>query len=253
MPASFKILIVDDNPTVLRLLQQGLEKCGELFPAAGGVEALRKAAEIQPDLIISDYSMPQMNGLELLEKLRGQKNTAEIPFVFLATQKDIDERLRSASDSVEDYIVKPFFVRELSRQVRHITARLYGRKMEKLQTRGGTIASQLSEMSLIDWMQSLEQGRKTCMLLLRSGRETCKLYFTQGQVTHAECGALQGDQAVYKVLTWTEGEWEVDFSKTSDQRTTSMSTTGLMMEGLRLLDEANRDAGQTNRMPAPED
>jgi CheY-like chemotaxis protein len=214
-----------------------------LFPAASGAEALRKAAEIQPDLIISDYSMPQMNGLELFEKLRGQENTVNIPFVFLASKKDIEGQLRSASDGIEDFIVKPFFVQELSRQVRHITTRLYGRKMEKLQTRGGTIAGLLSEMSLIDWMQSLEQGRKTCMLLLRSGQETCKLYFTRGQVTHAECGPLQGDSAVYKVLTWAEGEWEVDFSKTSDQRTTTMSTTGLMMEGLRMLDEANRGTG----------
>ena len=243
MPASFKILIVDDNPTILKLLQQALIKCGELFPAASGAEALRKAAEIQPDLIISDYSMPQMNGLELFEKLRGQENTVNIPFVFLASKKDIEGQLRSASDGIEDFIVKPFFVQELSRQVRHITTRLYGRKMEKLQTRGGPIAGLLSEMSLIDWMQSLEQGRKTCMLQLRSGKETAKLYFTRGQVTHAECGPLQGDSAVYKVLTWAEGEWEVDFSKTSDQRTTTMSTTGLMMEGLRMLDEANRGTG----------
>ena len=109
--------------------------------------------------------------------------------------------------------------------------------------RGGTTAGLMSEMSLIDWMQSLEQGRKTCTLLLRSGLETCKLYFNYGQVTHAEYGSLKGNEAVYKVLTWTGGEWEVDFTRSSDEQTTTMSTQGLMMEGLRLLDEANRDAG----------
>jgi CheY-like chemotaxis protein len=242
MPAAFKILVVDDNPTILKLLCQSLEKCGELTTAGNGADALQKAAEIQPDLIISDYSMPQMDGLELFEKLRRRDATSQIPFVFLASQKEIDERLRALADGVEDYLVKPFFVRELARQVRHITTRLYGKKMEKLQMRGGTTAGLLSEMSLIDWMQSLEQGRKTCTLLLRSGRETCSLYFNQGQVTHAQCGPLEGDSAVYKVLTWADGEWEVDFSKTSSKHTTTMSTQGLMMEGLRLLDEANRDA-----------
>jgi CheY-like chemotaxis protein len=242
MPAAFKILVVDDNPTILKLLRQSLEKCGELTLAADGAEALQKAAEIRPDLIISDYSMPVMNGLELLESLRQQDETSQIPFVFLASQKEIDERLKTVAEGVEDFLVKPFFVQDLSREVRHITARLYGQKMENLQMPGGTTVGLLSEMSLIDWMQSLEQGRKTCTLLLRSGKETCRLYFNQGQVTHAICGPLEGNEAVYKVLTWADGEWEVDFSKTSSERTTTMSTQGLMMEGLRLLDEANRDA-----------
>jgi len=242
MPAAFKILVVEDNPTILKLLCQSLEKCGELITATNGAEAFHKAVETRPDLIISDYSMPQMNGQELFERLRAQRDTSDIPFVFLASQKEIDERLRTAADGAEDYLVKPFFVRELSRQVRHITTRLYGKKMEKLQLRGGATAGLLSEMNLIDWMQSLEQGRKTCALLLRSGQDACTLYFNQGQVTHAQCGSLEGNDAVYKVLTWTDGEWEVDFAKTSSERTTTMSTQGLILEGLRLLDEANRDA-----------
>jgi len=243
MPAAFKILVVDNNPTILKLLCQSLEKCGELVTATNGTAALHKAVETRPDLIIADYSMPHMNGQELFERLRAQSDTSEIPFVFLASQKEIDERLGTVADGVEDCLVKPFFVGELSRQVRHIIARLYGRKMEKLQMRGGATVGLLSEMSLIDWMQSLEQGRKTCTLLLRSGRETCTLYFNQGQATHAQCGPLEGNEAVYKVLTWADGDWEVDFTHTSSERTTTMSTQGLIMEGLRLLDEANRDSG----------
>lgn len=242
MPANFKILVVDDNPTILKLLCQSLESYGELITAVDGEDAVHKAAEVRPDLVISDYSMPRLNGQMLCENLRARSETSEVPFIFLASQKEIDERLQCMADSVEDFLLKPFFVDELSRQVRHIIMRLYGKKMEKLQMRGGTTAGSLSEMSLLDWMQSLEQGRKTCALILHSGRETCMLYFHQGQVTHAEYGALEGDNAVYKALTWSDGEWEVDFTKTSSVRTTTMSTQGLMMEGLRLLDEANRDA-----------
>lgn len=242
MPATFKILVVDDNPAILKLLCQSLEECGEIIAAASGEEALQKVASVQPDLIIADFSMPQMNGQALLWKLRAQNETSDIPFVFLASQKEIDEDLRPMADGVEDFLVKPFLAAELSRQVRHIVARLYGKKMENLQRRGGNTTGLLREMSLIDWMQSLEQGRKTCVLVLRAGQETCVLYFTQGQVSHAQYGPLEGDEAVYKVLTWAEGEWEVNFGGTSDRRTTTMSTQGLMLEGLRLLDEANRDA-----------
>jgi hypothetical protein len=145
-------------------------------------------------------------------------------------------------EGVEDYFVKPFFARDLFQQTRRITARLLQQRMEK-QGGGAGIKGKLSEISLIDWMQTLEQGRKTCALTLRSGGETCSIYFSEGSVTHAICGELKGDSAVFKVLTWVDGDWEVDFQKNSPEHTTTMSTQGLMMEGLRILDEANHEAG----------
>jgi CheY-like chemotaxis protein len=243
MQGGLKILVVDDNPTILKLICKSLEKAGELITATDGADALMKAIEQKPDLIISDYSMPVMDGRALFEKLRARKETEDTPFVFVASRKEIDERLRMVIDGVEDYFVKPFFVRELTIQARRITARLHQQKMEETGGRGGAITGSLTEMSLLDWMSSLEQGRKTCALILRNGNDRCTLYFSEGQVSHATYGDLKGDPAVFKVLAWTEGEWALDFSKTASEQTTTMSTQGLMMEGLRILDESNRDAG----------
>lgn len=237
MAAHLKILVADDNPAVLKLLTQSLEKCGELITAADGADALMKAIDMKPDLVIADYSMPVMDGRALFEKLRERKETQHIPFVFLASQKEIDERLRTVVDGVEDYFVKPFFVRDLARQAHRITTRLLQERMAK---EGARVTGRLTEMSLIDWMQSLEQGRKTCMLMLRNSGEECRLYFKDGQLTHATYRDLVGDRAVFKVLTWSDGEWELDFTNTSNERTTTKSTQALMMEGLRLIDEANR-------------
>lgn len=211
-----------------------------MVTAADGADALMKAIEVKPHLIISDYSMPVMDGRALFEKLRARKETQNIPFVFLASQKEIDERLRTVVDGVEDYFVKPFYVRELVRQARRITARLLQSQMEQQGGRGGNVTGKLTEMNLLDWMTSLEQGRKNCALVVRNAGDECTLYFNEGQVTHAVYGDAKGDAAVFKVLRWTEGDWELDFSKTSPEHTTTMSTQGLMMEGLRLLDEANR-------------
>ncbi len=243
MPSTLKILVVDDNPTILKLICQSLEKCGELTTASDGADALMKAIELKPDLIISDYSMPVMDGRALYEKLHARKETQAIPFVFLASQKEIDERLRTVVDGVEDYFVKPFFLRDLVTQARRVTARLMQQHLEKQGGGRAAVSGRLSEMSLLDWMSSLEQGRKTCALILRSGNDQCTLFFSEGNVSHAVYGNLVGDQAVFKVLTWTDGDWELDFTRTSSEHTTTMNTQGLMMEGLRLLDEANRDAG----------
>ena len=84
MSTGLKILVVDDNPTILRLLTHSMEKCGEIFTAADGADALMKAIDLKPDLIFSDYSMPVMDGRALFEKLRARKETQDIPFCFIA-------------------------------------------------------------------------------------------------------------------------------------------------------------------------
>jgi Domain of unknown function (DUF4388) len=71
------------------------------------------------------------------------------------------------------------------------------------------------------------------------------MYFDGGQVKHATYGAISGDEAVFKVLRWTDGNFQINFEgKTTTQETTTLNTQGLLMEGLRLLDEAQRDAAE---------
>jgi hypothetical protein len=71
------------------------------------------------------------------------------------------------------------------------------------------------------------------------------MFFVSGQCKHARLGSLEGDEAVYQVVNWADGEFEIDFNAVSDRTTTTRSTTGLLMEAMRLLDEANRDAVQS--------
>jgi hypothetical protein len=93
-------------------------------------------------------------------------------------------------------------------------------------------------------MQSLEMGQKSCRLVVRKGAQQGELYFVSGQCRDAKIGKVQGDDAVYKVVLWTEGEFEIDFNAANapTRTTTTKNTTGLLMEAMRLMDEANRDA-----------
>jgi hypothetical protein len=69
------------------------------------------------------------------------------------------------------------------------------------------------------------------------------VFFAEGQVKHATYGSLVGDEAVFKVLRWTGGNFQLDFEGKTDKETTQLNTQGLLMEGLRLLDESARDSG----------
>jgi CheY-like chemotaxis protein len=246
MAGEIKVLLVDDNPMVLKLLARTLTPLAAVTLAANGAEALQKVAADHPDLIISDFQMPGMNGRQLLDKLKESPATAEIPLVLAASRNDLSELLKPLQERVEDFLEKPFFAGEAAARIKRILRKIALEKMAHGAPGETTMRGSLAQMNVIDLLQSLEMGRKTCALTLKQGDEEGRLYFRDGQINHAVCGPLSGDTAVYKTLTWTEaeGSFQIDFSAASGEQTTTRSTQSLLMEGLRLLDEANRDAGE---------
>jgi len=236
-----QVLIVDDNPLIRDLMCHGMEPYCSVISATDGADALLKSIDNPPDLIISDFRMPGLDGRQLFEKLRGREATRNIPFVFVASRGDIEEKLRpSVGGGVEDFIPKPFFIADLVRQTKKIVDRLHLEKMQTRASRPGVIQGRLEEMSVTELMQSLEMGQKNCRLTLRHAGEQAELYFTAGQCKHAQIGAAEGDAIVYQTVNWTDGEFEIDFSANSDRETTTHSTTGLLMEAMRLMDETNQ-------------
>ena len=235
------LLIVDDNPLIRDLLCRGMQEHCEVVSSSDGADALLKSVDNPPDLILSDFRMPGLDGRQLYEKLRSRENTRNIPFVFVASRSDIEEKLRPAvGGGVEEFIAKPFFVADLVRQVKKIVDRLHLEKMQKHASRPGVIQGRLEEMSVTELMQSLEMGQKTCRLTLRRNGDQAELYFSAGQCKHAQLGATEGDSVAYQVINWPDGEFEIEFGATPTRETISMSTTGLLMEAMRLMDEANQ-------------
>ena len=241
MPSNVRILLVDDNPMVLGLLQQALASLAEVSTASDSADALLKAVEDVPDLLISDYRMPGMDGRQLLEKLKSRPATAGIAVILMASKADISERL-SMQDPIEDYLEKPFFLKDATHKIKRVVDRIALEKLSKAASSDGMLRGNLSQMNVIDLVQSLEMGRKSCLLSMTNGADKCEIYFSQGQAKHAVYGPIKGDEAVFKVLRWTEGNFQIDFNGKSELETIALNTQGLLMEGLRLLDEAQRDA-----------
>src|ERR1700726_4949444 len=244
---SIKLLLADDNPLIRDLVCKALEPICELVLADDGADALLKVIDEPPDVILCDYKMPGLDGRQLFEKLHGREATRHIPFLFMASRADIEERLRPLVDGVEDFVTKPFLVKDLVRIAKKVVDRLHLEKLQKRASRPGVIQGRLEEMSMIDLMQSLEMGQKSCRLIVRQNGAQCELYFASGQCRDAKIGSVEGDDAVYKVVLWTAGEFEIDFNaaNASTRTTTTRTTTGLLMEAMRLMDEASRDAVET--------
>ena len=244
MANNVKILLVDDNPMVLGMLRGALAPLASVTTASDAADALLKAVEDPPDLLVSDYRMPGMDGRQLVDKLRSRPKTAGASVILLATKSDITEKLSTQDQVVDDFVEKPFFLREATQRIKRVIDKIALEKMAKNTASDGVLRGSLSQMNVIDLVQSLEMGRKSCALTLTNKNETCEMYFREGQVTHAQYGPLNGDPAVFKVLRWTEGNFQVNFEGKTGKQTTTLNTQGLLMEGLRLLDESQRDAGK---------
>src|SRR5436190_23230750 len=100
MPSNVKVLLVDDNYMLRELLRQATAPFCTVQTLNSGADALLKVVDDPPDLLISDYSMPEMNGRQLLEKIKGRPQTASVPIMLMASKSEINESLRNFQDQV---------------------------------------------------------------------------------------------------------------------------------------------------------
>jgi CheY-like chemotaxis protein len=245
----FHVLVVDDNPLVREMMRRSMSAHYDVVAAADGADALLLALERPPDLIVCDYKMAGLDGRQLYEKLRSREATRNVPFIFIASRADIEEKLRPVVAGGEDFVTKPFFMAALERAAKRFVDRLHLERLQNKAARPGVITGRLEEMGVTELIQSLEMGQKSCRLKLRRKKESAELYFDAGQCRHAALGEVEGDEVVNRVVQWTDGEFEIEFGKATDRVTTTRSTTGLLMEAMRLMDEASTVASDADGNP----
>ena len=124
MASGTKILIVEDEVAQVELLTYNLEKEGyQLFRAADGEEGLLLADERQPDLIILDWMLPVVSGIEVCRQLKKRTQTKLIPIIMLTARTEESDRIRGLETGADDYVVKPYSVSELIARIRALLRR----------------------------------------------------------------------------------------------------------------------------------
>lgn len=111
-----KILIVDDEPQIIRVLRTALSTQGYTVRfAANGIEGANIAGDWKPDLVITDVSMPEMNGIELCRELRAGSH---VPIIVLSVRNNERMKIEALDAGADDYVTKPFSIQELQARVR---------------------------------------------------------------------------------------------------------------------------------------
>ncbi len=119
------VLVVEDEDALATLLQYNLEKEGYQVTVAGdGEEALILAEEDTPDLVLVDWMLPKVSGIEVCRRLRGRQETANVPIIMLTARGEETDRVRGLDTGADDYIVKPFSMTELFARIRAVLRRI---------------------------------------------------------------------------------------------------------------------------------
>jgi pilus assembly protein CpaE len=119
-----KVFLVDDNITALKMLGHAVMKAGyEVDVARDGIEALQKIPKAQPDVIIMDIMMPDLDGIEATRQLRANPATADIPIIMLTAKDSIEDKLSGFDSGADDYVVKPVLPAELIARIKAMVRR----------------------------------------------------------------------------------------------------------------------------------
>lgn len=237
------LLLVDHDTRSMRVLEVSLRKAGFTVTTAVSVgDALEKLVH-PPDLIISETTFPadQQDGFELRRRVREQPAWAEIPFIFLTAEQTIENKIKGLELGVDDYLTKPIYIKEIVTRINILLQKRQRVRFEERRDGRTRFAGRVQDMPVVDVIQTIEISRKSGVIQFVGDRgRQAAIYFRDGRVIDAEAGALQGEDAVYRLLTWSDGEFEVVFRTVRRREVITTSSQGLLMEGMRRLDEWSR-------------
>ncbi|MGA8383243.1 MAG: response regulator, partial [Stellaceae bacterium] len=118
------VLIVEDEAPLVTLLRYNLEKEGfEVGEASDGEEALTRIAERKPDIVLLDWMLPLVSGIEVCRQIRRSPQTRTLPVIMLTARGEEADRVRGLDSGADDYIAKPFSLRELTARLRAVIRR----------------------------------------------------------------------------------------------------------------------------------
>src|SRR5262249_26106967 len=185
--------------------------------------------------------MAELDGFEFCRRLKQHPELAKIPFIFLTGEKSVEDKIRGLELGVEDYLTKPIYIKEILTRVKILLQKRERERIEERREAKTRFQGTLADRAVVDLIQTIEISRKTGVIHFVSPEgKRAAVYFRNGKVIDAELGRLQGEDAIYRLLLWADGEFEVEFKNVRRKDVIELSSQGLLMEGMRRVDEWGR-------------
>lgn len=222
-----KVLVVDDEETLTWSMTKTLEKDKgryELIITNTGADARQIIERTTIDVVVTDIRMPDINGLDLLSWIREKYPSTKV--IIMTAYGSPEVQREATRRGSYFYIEKPF-------EISHIRTLI----LKALEEKRGGFVGQVVDLQLIDIIQMACLGRFTMSLTVSKGDEKGLMYFKSGEIAHAEVGDLEGKEALYTILNWSEGTFNSQMGISPPKETIVDRWEHLLLEGVRRKDE----------------
>ena len=238
--ATARILVVDDEPAIRDLLRRRLEKERyRVAVAKNGRDALAAIGRDRPDLLITDLSMPDLDGIALVERLRASADTAALPIIMLTALNTAQDKTIGLDTGADDYLGKPFEFPELLARVRSLLRRAQRPGSGTLGT--GLLSPDtkgyIAGLTLFSVLQMLNLDRNSGELRVVSRDRVGILSLVDGELVDAQHRELTGEVAAYEILSWDDAQVEIRDAVAATARRIRTPLHHILMEAVRLQDE----------------
>ena len=242
-----RILLIDSNVLFAKRLGDALKREGfEVTATTQAAFALTALEYDTPAAIVCATNMREMGALEIAKIIHADAKNASLPIIATGdgSQRALMEAFQGGCD---DYIDRHLSVATIANHVKNIIiSKVEGFQPTQMLGQADTsLSGNLTHHDLTGVMQMLGQARQTGALTINAGETDAVLFFDAGEVTHAECGSLFGDEAVIDILKSCvrcgSGVYKFVYGATSAQRTVLRSATDLMLDAMREYDETTKD------------
>jgi DNA-binding response OmpR family regulator len=239
LPEVFRtVLVVDDNALFRTYLRDVLSRRGfTVWEAAEGEAALRIALEARPWLILTDVSMPGLDGLELCRRVRSHSLIRHTPLIFLSGWDDYKDRYRGLEAGADEYVSKETPVRELLIRIQIVLKRYVD--LGSRSFRGPGVEGRLEVIGVSGLLQMCHLGRLTGVLSVGSGPRVAELRFREGEIVSAQAGGRSGEEGVLELLAWPEGHFSFAPGAPGPEAPIG-SFNQILLDACRRLDETRR-------------
>jgi CheY-like chemotaxis protein len=247
------VLIADEDAAFRKFLAMPLAAQGfTIWEAVDGAEAWNFAVEQRPWLILADSDLPEMDGFEFCRRVRAHTLISHTPFLFVSKSDTYKERSRAQQVGSDEFLTKQTPIRELLMRIQLVMTRYSdlgaagrqgSRGADGASLGGGALEGRLEVFGTPGVLQICNQGRLTGIFTARSEEKNLAAVFgfRDGEIIAATAGDQKGPEAVYAFLAWTSGSFKFAPGDPGEGNPIAASVEHLLLEGCRLLDEAQRD------------
>jgi DNA-binding response OmpR family regulator len=241
-----KILLVDSNVYFSKKLGDALKREGfEVISSTQGAFALTTLEYDTPSAIVCATNMREMGAHEIAKIIHADPKNAALPVIALGdgSQRALMEAFQAGCDDYIDRRRSPAIIAAHVRQI--ITSKAEGFQPTQMLAQADTsMSGSLSHTDLPGVLQMLTHAHQTGALHINAANADAVLFFDAGEIRHAECGSLFGDEAVVHIVKTVHGGagiYKFVYGSTSPQHTVLRNATDLMLDAMREFDESTRD------------